>query len=421
MKLYKHQQTVIKQAKPILEKYGLVYLSMFMRTGKTLCALVLASETAKNEPVLFITKKKAIGSIESDRELLKSWGIEIDLTVINYESLHKLEMKAFKVICLDEIHTCGAYPKLNNRQKHIGLLFAKTKAKAILLSGTPNVESSAQIFHQFYITGMGPFKQFSSFYGWFKVFGIPNQKKFGPRLVNVYDEVKTGVINKAIEPYCISMTQEQADFKQKANIKLREINNHKISDWIRSFKAKRVAKIEDHMIVGEQIAQVLQKCHMIAGGTLIDDEEEVLMLPEEFDPWYRARWCSEVGEKYKQIIVLTQYIAERDLLLTYFEDTATDNLDDFKAGKFKYFVGSLISYSEGVDFSWLNGCMILYSLTWSGAKYLQVLDRMNNKKRVEQINVYIPILSNSLDQKVFDAVSNKQSFNASFYKTMNKT
>ena len=59
---------------------------MEVRTGKTLTSLAIA-EQLKAQNVLFITKKKAISSIEDDNAMLSP---SYNLTVINYESLHKL-------------------------------------------------------------------------------------------------------------------------------------------------------------------------------------------------------------------------------------------------------------------------------------------------------------------------------------------
>ena len=50
------------KALSILEQYGIVYLSMEVRSGKTLTALQTAN-MCNVQSVLFITKKKAISSI----------------------------------------------------------------------------------------------------------------------------------------------------------------------------------------------------------------------------------------------------------------------------------------------------------------------------------------------------------------------
>ena len=66
---------------------------MEVRTGKTLTSLGILNKMMSVNKALFITKKKAISSIESDFNLLKP-GFE--LTVINYESLHKIVWVLFQ-------------------------------------------------------------------------------------------------------------------------------------------------------------------------------------------------------------------------------------------------------------------------------------------------------------------------------------
>src|SRR3989304_1958346 len=67
------------------------YLAMQVRTGKSLTALSIADKLGgQKKRVVFVTKKKAIPSIENDVKLFNSKSIKVE--VINYESLHKLEI-----------------------------------------------------------------------------------------------------------------------------------------------------------------------------------------------------------------------------------------------------------------------------------------------------------------------------------------
>ena len=80
IKLRPYQRKIVTQGAEIVTRYGFVYLAMEVRTGKTLTSLSICSRlNAVN--VLFVTKKKAISSIESDMEKLCS---SFKLTVINY-------------------------------------------------------------------------------------------------------------------------------------------------------------------------------------------------------------------------------------------------------------------------------------------------------------------------------------------------
>ena len=69
MKFRDYQIDIINKGLDILNKYKLLYLSMEVRTGKTLTSLGICKELNINN-VLFITKKKAISSIESDYNMI---------------------------------------------------------------------------------------------------------------------------------------------------------------------------------------------------------------------------------------------------------------------------------------------------------------------------------------------------------------
>jgi superfamily II DNA or RNA helicase len=116
-----YQLNIINRAKDVIRKHKFVYLSMEVRTGKTLTSLGI-SEALDCKDVLFVTKKKAISSIEQDFLLLNS---SMNLVVINYESLHKIELPNCDMLILDEAHGMGAFPKPSKRAKLVRLLIKK--------------------------------------------------------------------------------------------------------------------------------------------------------------------------------------------------------------------------------------------------------------------------------------------------------
>ena len=108
-----YQQDIINQAKHILNKNRFVYLAMEVRTGKTLTSLGICNTLPSCKNVLFVTKKKAISSIESDYNLLNP---KYNIKVINYESLHKVSHEtSWDCVVLDEAHGLGAIPKPSKR------------------------------------------------------------------------------------------------------------------------------------------------------------------------------------------------------------------------------------------------------------------------------------------------------------------
>ena len=102
IQLRDYQKSIVAKATEVIHRSGFVYLAMEVRTGKTLTSLSVASNL-NAQKVLFITKKKAISSIEKDYELLEA---SFYLHTINYESLHKVSYELdWDVIILDEAHS----------------------------------------------------------------------------------------------------------------------------------------------------------------------------------------------------------------------------------------------------------------------------------------------------------------------------
>jgi len=105
MQLRDYQVDISEQAIQIIKDFGLVYLAMQVRTGKTITSLHIASLYGAKK-VLFVTKKKAISSIQDDYD--NSLCI-YDLDIINYESVHKAQQN-YDLIIIDEAHALGQYP-----------------------------------------------------------------------------------------------------------------------------------------------------------------------------------------------------------------------------------------------------------------------------------------------------------------------
>ena len=86
MELRDYQKEIVRLGVNVLKEHKFVYLAMEVRTGKTLTSLSI-SKTLAVSNVLFITKKKAISSIQDDYNLLNP---DFSINIINYESLHKI-------------------------------------------------------------------------------------------------------------------------------------------------------------------------------------------------------------------------------------------------------------------------------------------------------------------------------------------
>ena len=414
MKLYDHQKIALTEARPILERAGVVLLACSCRSGKSLVALALAF--GYSCPVLFVTKKAAIGSVTSDASIMSGWGHEVDLEVTSWDSLHKVTRSDYGAIICDEIHSASSGPKQTKRCAAVQKIFKRTGAKAILLSATPAMESICSMFHTFQLTCRGPWTDYrghgNGFYAWFKSYGIPDKIRIaGGQEVKSYKKGKFDEIMKSVGPLMVTLTAEEAGFEQKPVIKFHEIENQHAVSLVRRMQKDGVINVDGRFVVGENPAPRLQKMYMIGGGTFIDDGGEAGILPTMYKPYYKAHFISERIERGKQYAIFTHFMHERVLLKNFFGSGITDSMEDFKAGKALLFVGSIKTFCEGVDLSWISGAMILYSLSFSGTTFHQICQRMQNKKRKDPIHIHVLGLKGGFCRDVFEAVNRKEDFN----------
>lgn len=442
--LRQHQERAKTQSLDIIEKLHICILEGATRSGKTLTALSIGKSLGGE--FLVLTTKKAMSSILSDWELL---GGGNEMTVINYESVHKLDLRNWGFIALDECHSkISSYPKQSQTWKKVRQLFDLTKAKALLMSGTVAIESKAQLFHELTVTGRGPW-DYRDFYSWWNreghykdgrkcggygIYGaVKKVGSNGPSWGGVdgvtdYSAVEESRVLDAVSPYVVKMEREGYTVKDATLVKV-QLENELIAKIIRKIKKDKVVELFDEdgegrlCVYDKGSAQVIQACHMIGGGTLIDESGEAFVLHSRYYPSYRVDWIiNGTRGKGRNYCIFTQYIKEREFIRARLLEEGLrvfDTIDEMRdSGAHGYWVGSLASYAEGVDLHWLDGSQILYSLTWSGSKFSQVCDRQLNFKRTKPAKVAIPILKGGLDSYVYDAVSNKRNFNATVYRGM---
>lgn len=401
MELYKHQKEIIQKAKPILEVYNLAYIVAETRTGKTLATICLLKDDYEN--ILVVTKKKAISSWLSDLKLAKAENFE----VINYESIHKIPQIDYDVIVIDEAHSIGSYPKPSKRAKDLKQI-AKGK-KIVYLSATPTAETYSQIFHQLWVSSYSPFTE-KNFYNWYRKYGVDDSIMIHGRMIKRYKESKEDLIMPMIEHLMIKMTKEKANFKvlvkeQKHIVKPKD----ELQELSKYFEKHKVISIRNETITAETPPDLLSKLHQISGGTIKASDEVSFFLS-----LHKVEYIKKNLSKSNKIVILCNYIKERQLLLAYLENS-TDDVKKFKEDDYKYFIGHIKTFSEGVDFSYAD-TMIIYSLNFSATTYLQSKERLANKKRSKAIVVHYLLTLNSIDDYIYEAVSNKINFTNSYYR-----
>lgn len=403
MELRDYQSEISDKAVKILRALKIVYLIMEVRTGKTLTSLKTADLYGAKK-VLFITKLKAISSIQKDYDALSP---SFEIQIINKESLHKITDTDFDLLIVDENHAVSStFPKPNNAAKQIKVRFGNLPH--IYLSGTPAIESRSQFFHSFWISNNSPFKSYKNFYAWAKEFTTPAIKHFGALKVNDYSKAIDDKIMPIIEPYLIRFTQEQAGFKTEITENviyyhtpeiIKKIVSKLLSDLVVKGKSGEV-------ILGDSAAKLMSKIHQIENGTIIFESENSGILDLG-----KAEFVKEYF-KGKKMAIFYYFKKEYDLLKQVFGDDLTDNLDEFNSTD-KHIALQQISASEGISLKAAD-VLVYYNSGYSGRQYVQGRDRLSTIDRTEN-NVYFVFSKDGINAKIYKALKTKKRYNEKLF------
>ena len=401
MKLRDYQEELSVQGAEILKKHKIVYLAMEVRTGKTLTALEIA-KLYGSKNVLFITKKKAISSIEKD---YKNFGYTFTLTVINNESLHLINGE-YDLLISDEHHRNGAFPKPNKVTQLIKKKYANLPM--IFLSGTPHPESYSQIFHQFWISNNTPFGYYTNFYKWAKDFVNVKQKHLGFGIINDYSQAKIDILKPIIDKYFIRYTQKDAGFETSVNENILYCNMLESTYNIaKSLKKDKVVKGVFEAILADTAVKEMSKLHQIYSGTvkfesgksMIIDHSKGLFIKDKFEG--------------KKIAIFYKFKEEFNLLKEVFGDLLTDDLSVFDNSN-KNIALQIVSGREGISLA--NAKYLVYfNIDFSAVSYWQSRDRLTTMERTTN-DVYWIFSKGGIESKIYKSVSNKKDFTLSVFK-----
>jgi hypothetical protein len=401
-----YQNDIINKSCKILSvpNSNYVYLSMEVRTGKTLTALGVAQKMNADR-VLFVTRKKAISSIESDYELLNA---DFNLFTINYESLHKINNIKFDIIVLDEAHSLGAYPKPGKRHTEVTRIAKQSRGcKFILLSGTPTPESYSQMFHQLNFIPNNPFSAYVNFYKFAKTYVVQKQKRIGSMMVNDYSEGKKDILY-AVASNQISFTQEKAGFTSKVTEHFLTCKMMKrTKDMIEKLKKDRVIEGQNETILADTPVKLLSKVHQMSGGTIKFDSGAAMVIDNSKANFIRDEFAT------KKIAIFYKFKAELTALKDAFGDTLTTDLDEFNTTS-KNIALQIVSGREGISLKEAD-CLVMYNVDFSATSYWQSRDRLTTKER-EENHVYWIFTDCGIEKEVYNAVSKKKDYTLAYFK-----
>jgi len=396
MKFRKYQSEIIDKAFDVLVKYGFVYLSMQVRTGKTLTAMGTAQKLGVDN-MLFVTKKKAISSIEDDYKLLSP---KFHLTVINYESLHKVAGK-YECIVLDEADGMGAYPKPSKRTKMINQIIKKQNPFVILMSGTPTPESFSQMYHQVYACPHNPFRNYTNFYKFAKHYVNVVQIRIGGMPHNNYSSGKQSILDQ-MKPYMISYTQKEAGFKVETIEKVLKVKMSDLTyNMVKQLKKNLVIEGTDEVVLADTGVKLMSKLHQLFSGTVKFESGKATVIDLSKAEFIRTQF------KNQKIGIFYKFKAEYDALKEVYGDDLTNDLNEFKTTD-KNIALQVVSGREGISLKEAD-CLVNYNIDFSALSYWQSRDRMTTKDSIQN-DVYWIFSEKGIEEKIYRAVTKKKDY-----------
>ena len=399
MKFRDYQIDIIQKGTRVIKEHGFVYLAMEVRTGKTLTSFGIA-ENIGCLNALFITKKKAISSIQSDYDLMKP---SFTLDVINYESLHKILLNSYSydLIILDESHSLGAIPKPNKRAKQVKDLISLHDPKVILLSGTPTPETFSQMYHQVFGIPNNPFNQYKNFYKFAKDYIMVSQIFINGSRVNNY---KNGLptIMDAMQPYFISYSQKEAGFKVQTTEEVMHVKMNSLTyNLANKLKKDLVIRGKDEKILADTPVKLMMKLHQIYSGTVKFESGASQTLDLSKAKFIQNKFAG------KKIGIFYKFKEELKALQKVFGNTLTTELDEF-VNTNKNIALQIVSGREGISLRQAE-CLVYYNIDFSATSYWQSRDRMTTKDRLRN-KVYWIFSKGGIESKIYKAVVNKKDY-----------
>jgi len=403
IKFRDYQKKIIVDASTKILMNGFIYLTMEVRTGKTLTSLGIA-QLLNRKKLLFVTKKKAISSIESDYELLNP---DFDLTTVNYESLHKIEDRDFDLIVLDEAHGMGAFPKPSKRAKQVKDILTTSNADVILLSGTPTPESYSQMYHQVYGIKNNPFKDYTNFYKFSKRYVNVKQRKINGLYINDYHGGLQSILDE-MKPYTISYSQKEAGFKVDTREHTLEVVMKPITYQLtKKLKKDLVVEGKDETILGDTPVKLMMKLHQLFSGTIKFESGNSTIIDHSKAEYIYDNFCTQkigIFYKFKEELKALKEIYGDQLCtdLSVFEDTD------------KSIALQIVSGREGISLRKADA-LVYYNIDFSATSYWQSRDRMTTKDRLES-DVYWVFAKDGIEKEIYKAVTKKKDYTVNHFK-----
>jgi hypothetical protein len=288
-------------------------------------------------------------------------------------------------------------------------LIKASKAKVILLSGTPTPESYSQMFHQLYGLTRSPFAQYDSFYKFAKEYVNVKQKKINSLIVNDYSDGKQKIID-VMKSYMISLSQKEAGFVSEVEEEVLTIPMPPyVSEVIRRLKKDLVVQGKEEVILADTPTKLMSKVHQLCSGTVKFESGKSMVLSNQ-----KAEYIKKLF-KGKRIGVFYKFKEELNALKQVFtSEEMTTELSVFEDTGCQVIALQIVSGREGISLRNAD-YIVYYNIDFSATSYWQSRDRMTTKDRTYN-KVFWLFSDKGIEHQIYKAVKQKKDYTINHFK-----
>jgi SNF2 family DNA or RNA helicase len=390
--LYEYQASCLANSNP-----SYVY-ALGTGTGKTILSIHHYLKYSQGEPLLIVAPPQKIKEGGWQRELERvadHYGIQIEYDVMSYGVLAKqaAQYNGWFVI-FDECH----YIKNPTSQRgKAALKLTKQGTNFVLLSATPSSNGWEDTINYFLMFNI--FKNKTQF---LRKYAQYEKKYFGPRPINIIAGWK--------------FEEELKQLYGDISVKMNKDDCLDLPDLIYEdvfFKVSKEYKtIQKDRVLGDVLYD--NNMSLQHGLRLYANQEDKLkytqMLAESTD---------------ENIIIFYYYQQEKEDLISLLKDktiyevsgktTTLPNHGEWSELKNTVTLVQYMAGSAGIELQYAN-LVVFYTPTWSFQDYEQALGRAYRNGQTKKVTVYRYITQRSLEERVYEALTQKKDFTEQLFK-----
>ena len=400
IKLFEHQ----KIGKEYLLKMKKACLFYEIGTGKTFTALAAIQELPEKCKILIVAPKNVLLHVwltQTEYDLSR-W----DVQYINYEKIARdksIITKKYDCIILDEVHKVKG--KSTNTSKRINIL-SKKATYVWGLTGTPVANNYADVYNIYKNMDITEFDMSYNEFCTTYYYCRPLEK--GIYTIPILIAPKTFKLDELLERISYhSITKRLIDCVELPD---KQINIH----HIKNMDSKQYKEIESGIfrIKDEERTMIkletINKAHQAANGFVYSKG-----LSVRFKDNLKLQTLRELSEMYLEELdkLIVVYYYEDDKYQIYtklFDLGVTFNISDFTNTEDKKILLLQFGQAEGLNLQFCNR-MIFYTYDYSFLKFEQMCGRIYRTGQKNKVIYDILINSNTIEEKIWKAISKKQS------------